>query len=216
MSARGAVTAEPETRANPLREESVTLRAADPCTFIVFGASGDLTHRKLIPALFRLSKRKLLHPRTAIVGFARREYTDEAFREEMRKSVESGSPSPDWERFAERLHYHSGVFEDHAAFRSLGRLLSEIEEKRGIPGNRIFYFATPPSEYAPLTRNIGAAGLAKRALREDRSGPWARVIIEKPFGRDLQSARDLNALVHLVFAERQIFRIDHYLGKETV
>jgi glucose-6-phosphate 1-dehydrogenase len=216
VSARGGVTAEPETRANPLREESVTLKAADPCTFIVFGATGDLTHRKLIPALFRLSKQKLLHPRTAIVGFARREFTNEAFREEIRASVESGPPSPDWERFAERIHYHPGVFEDHAAFRSLGRLLGEIEEKRGIPGNRIYYFATPPSEYAPLTRNIGAAGLAKRALRDERVSPWTRVIIEKPFGRDLQSARELNALVHLVFAERQIFRIDHYLGKETV
>jgi len=217
VSARGDVAVAPEARANPLREESATLKAADPCTFIVFGATGDLTHRKLIPALFRLSKQKLLHPRTAIVGFARRELTTEAFREEMRRTVEdSGAPSAEWERFRETLFYQQGVFEDHQAFRSLGRLLGEVEQKRGIPGNRIFYFATPPSEYAPLIRNIGAAGLARRALREERSLPWARVVIEKPFGRDLQSARELNALVHAVFAESQIFRIDHYLGKETV
>ncbi|HXL15779.1 MAG TPA: glucose-6-phosphate dehydrogenase [Methylomirabilota bacterium] len=217
MNARAVLATAPEVRANPLREESVTLKAADPCTFVVFGASGDLTHRKLIPALFRLSKQKLLHPRTAIVGFARRELTTEAFREEMRRTVEdSGAPSAEWERFRETLFYQQGVFEDHQAFRSLGRLLGEVEQKRGIPGNRIFYFATPPSEYAPLIRNIGAAGLARRALREERSLPWARVVIEKPFGRDLQSARELNALVHAVFAESQIFRIDHYLGKETV
>jgi len=217
MTARGAVASPPDARVNPLREESVTLHAADPCTFIVFGASGDLTHRKLIPALFRLSKRRLLHPRTAIVGFARREFTDQAFREEMKKAVESGeASSAEWDRFAETLHYVPGVFEDHAAFRALGQLLSELEAKRGIPGNRIFYFATPPAAYAPLIRNIGATGLARRAIREERGVPWARVIIEKPFGHDLESARELNALVHTVFAESQIFRIDHYLGKETV
>src|SRR6185312_7741793 len=120
-----AVAPPPEARVNPLREESVTLKAADPCTFIVFGASGDLTHRKLIPALFRLSKQRALHPRTAIVGFARRDFTSEAFREEMRRSVEeTESPSADWERFAETLFYVSGVFEDEAAFHSLGRLLN--------------------------------------------------------------------------------------------
>jgi glucose-6-phosphate 1-dehydrogenase len=217
VSARGSVAVAPEIRANPLREESVTLKAADPCTFVVFGATGDLTHRKLIPALFRLSKQKLLHPRTAIVGFARRPFTNESFREEIRRTVEGGDQaSADWQRFAETLFYLPGAFEDHEAFRSLGKLLGEIEEKRGIPGNRIFYFATPPSAYASLIRNIGAAGLVRRAMREERSTSWSRVIIEKPFGRDLQSARDLNALVHTVFAEKQIYRIDHYLGKETV
>ncbi|TMQ46888.1 MAG: glucose-6-phosphate dehydrogenase [Candidatus Eisenbacteria bacterium] len=217
MNARAVLATAPEIRANPLREESVTLKAADPCTFVVFGASGDLTHRKLIPALFRLSKQKLLHPQTAIVGFARREWTNEQFREEMKHAVESAGASPsEWERFAGALFYQSGVFEDHAAFRALGQLLSKVEEERGVPGNRIFHFATPPSEYATLVRNIGAAGLARRALRDDHAVPWSRVIIEKPFGRDLQSARDLNALVHTVFAERQVYRIDHYLGKETV
>ncbi|HZE19436.1 MAG TPA: glucose-6-phosphate dehydrogenase [Candidatus Angelobacter sp.] len=211
------VAAPPEARENPLREESVTLKAADPCTFVVFGASGDLTHRKLIPALFRLSKQKLLHPRTAIVGFARRAFTNQTFREEMRKAIAPTEASTaEWERFAETLYYVPGVFEDHNAFRALGQLLTEIEEKRGIPGNRIFYFATPPAAYEPLIRNIGAAGLARRAIREERAAPWERVIIEKPFGHDLESARELNALVHTVFAESQIFRIDHYLGKETV
>ena len=217
MSARGAVAVAPEIRTNPLREESLTLRAAAPCTFVVFGATGDLTHRKLIPALFRLSNQKLLHPQTAIVGMSRREYTSEQFREEMRRTVaDAGTASAEWDRFAACLFYQPGVFEDHTAFLALGKLLSEVEKKRGIPGNRIFYFATPPSEYANLIRNIGAAGLARRALRDDREVPWSRVIIEKPFGHDLQSARELNALVHTVFAERQVYRIDHYLGKETV
>jgi len=217
MSARALLAVAPETRVNPLREESVTLKAADPCTFVVFGASGDLTHRKLIPALFRLSKQKLLHPQTAIIGFARREWTDEQFREEMKHTVENaGATASEWDRFAKSLFYQTGVFEDHAAFRALGQLLSKVEEERGLPGNRIFHFATPPSEYATLIRNIGSAGLAKRALREENAVPWARVIIEKPFGHDLQSARELNALVHTVFAERQVYRIDHYLGKETV
>ena len=230
MSARGGVAVTPEPRANPLREESVTLKAADPCTFVVFGATGDLTHRKLIPALFRLSKQKLLHPRTAIVGFSRRELTSEAFREDMRRAVMgagtgggaagasagAAASSPEWDRFAGSLYYQPGVFEDPKAFRALGQLLGDLEHERGIPGNRIFYFATPPSEYETLIRNIGAAGLARRALREDRAAPWSRVIIEKPFGHDLKSARELNALVHTVFAERQVYRIDHYLGKETV
>jgi glucose-6-phosphate 1-dehydrogenase len=231
VNARGGLAVTPEPRVNPLREESVTLKAADPCTFVVFGATGDLTHRKLIPALFRLSKQKLLHPRTAIVGFARRELTSEAFREDMRRTVMGAgsaggtaaaaatggtASTPEWERFAGSLFYHRGVFEDHEAFRALGRLLGDIEEERGIPGNRIFYFATPPSEYEALIRNIGAAGLSRRALRDEHTAPWSRVIIEKPFGHDLHSARELNALVHTVFAERQIYRIDHYLGKETV
>ncbi len=217
MNPRAAVAVAPAIRANPLREENLTLEAADPCTFVVFGATGDLTHRKLIPALFRLSKQKLLHPQTAIVGMARRGYTSEKFREEMRSAVgDAAAASPEWDRFAASLFYQPGVFEDHAAFRALGRLLSDVEEKRGIPGNRIFYFATPPSEYATLIRNVGAAGLVRRALRHDREVPWARVIVEKPFGHDLQSARELNALVHTVFAERQVYRIDHYLGKETV
>ncbi len=215
MNARGGVTATPEL--NPLREESVTLGAAAPCTFVVFGATGDLTHRKLIPALFRLSKQKLLHPRTAVVGFSRRQLTNEEFREDLKSSVmEAKGSSPEWERFASSLHYLTGTFEDHTAFRALGKLLGDLEAERGIPGNRIFYFATPPTEFEPLIRNIGAAGLAKRALREDQPAPWSRVIIEKPFGSDLKSARALNALVHTVFAERQIYRIDHYLGKETV
>ncbi|TMQ64087.1 MAG: glucose-6-phosphate dehydrogenase (NADP(+)) [Candidatus Eisenbacteria bacterium] len=209
------MTSEPAV--NPLRDESLTLKATDPCCIVVFGATGDLTHRKLIPALFRLSKQKLLHPRTAIVGFARRQLDSDAFREEMRRTVPgSDGASPEWERFAGSLFYQPGVFEDPEAFRALGRVLTGLDEKRGIPGNRLFYLATPPSEYAALLANIGAAGLARRASRSDASAPWSRVIIEKPFGHDLKSARKLNALVHSVFHESQVYRIDHYLGKETV
>ena len=217
MSAPGGLTLTSEAASNPLREESVTLKAADPCCIVVFGATGDLTHRKLIPALFRLSKQKLLHPQTPIVGFARRRLDSDAFREDMRRTVAgSDGSSPGWQRFAGSLFYQPGAFEDPEAFRALGRLLNDLDEKRGIPGNRLFYFATPPSEYAALVRNIGEAGLARRAKRSDVSSPWSRVIIEKPFGRDLRTARELNALVHTVFHESQIYRIDHYLGKETV
>jgi len=160
MNPPGGLTLTSEPAANPLREESLTLKAADPCCIVVFGATGDLTHRKLIPALFRLSKQKLLHPKTAIVGFARRKLDSDAFREELRRSVAgTDGASPEWERFAGSLFYQPGVFEDPEAFRALGRLLSGLDEKRGIPGNRLFYFATPPSEYVPLLRNIGEAKL---------------------------------------------------------
>jgi len=217
MSAPGGLALTSDPGVNPLRDESLTLKAADPCCIVVFGATGDLTHRKLIPALFRLSKQKLLHPRTAIVGFARRGLDSDAFREEMRRTVPgSDGSSPEWERFAGSLFYQQGVFEDPEAFRALGRVLSGLDEKRGIPGNRLFYMATPPSEYAALLANIGTAGLARRASRSGASAPWSRVIIEKPFGHDLKSARALNALVHSVFHESQVYRIDHYLGKETV
>ncbi len=191
----------------------MTLRAADPCVIVVFGATGDLTHRKLIPALFRLSTRKLLHPQTAVVGFARREMTNEAFRQEMRRTVPGDAPEREWARFAESLFYCPGVFDDAEAFRKLAPFLRELDHKRGIPGNRLFYFATPPGAYAVLLRNIGAA---KLATPPTVAGPWSRVVIEKPFGRDLKSALELNSLVHAIFDESQVFRIDHYLGKETV
>jgi glucose-6-phosphate 1-dehydrogenase len=197
---------------NPLREGSVTLRAADPCTVVVFGATGDLTHRKLIPALFALSREKLFHPKSAVVGFARRPLSDQEFRDAVRPADPS-TPLHEWQRFAASLFYRPGTFEsanDHAALRTF---LEELERERGTVGNRIYYFATSPDAYPSILEGLRGAGLVHPAGDPAR---WTRVIIEKPFGHDLESARALNVQVHASFDERQVFRIDHYLGKETV
>ncbi len=199
--------------ANPLREGSVSLRAADPCSIVVFGASGDLTHRKLLPALYRLSKRRLLHPLTAITGFARQPKNDESFRHEASAALGAEADSDDWRRFSGSLFYHVGDFDDPGAFQSLKASIETTERLRGIPSNRLFYFAAPPAAYETLLRQLGRSGLVSRRTPD---GPWSRVVVEKPFGHDAASARDLNRRIHEVFDESQVFRIDHYLGKETV
>jgi glucose-6-phosphate 1-dehydrogenase len=197
---------------NPLREGSMTLRAADPCTFVVFGASGDLTHRKLIPALFSLSRDKSLHPKSAVVGFARRPWSDDEFREAARPDV-AEADAHEWRRFAASIFYRRGTFENTEDYVALREFVESIERERGTPGHRVFYLATPPDAYPTILAGLGAAGLVHPA---GDSARWTRVIIEKPFGHDLASARALNAQVHASFDERQVFRIDHYLGKETV
>ncbi|HET7497564.1 MAG TPA: glucose-6-phosphate dehydrogenase [Candidatus Eisenbacteria bacterium] len=197
---------------NPLREGSVTLRAAEPCTFVVFGASGDLTHRKLLPALLELTRDRLLHPKTAVVGFARQAKTDQEFRDETAAlAKEHDIAEAVWHAFAPSLFYCTGTFENGDDYKALKAFLEKVEKERGIPGNRIYYLAAPPPAYPAIFENLGASGLARPA-----EGAWTRVIVEKPFGRDLRSARDLNAKIHAHFDERQIYRIDHYLGKETV
>ncbi len=197
---------------NPLREGSVTLRAADPCTIVVFGASGDLTHRKLLPALFALSREKLLHPKSAVVGFARRPLSDREFRDACRPA-DPATPKHEWQRFAASLHYRTGSFERTEDYVALRGFLEGLERERGAAGNRIYYLAAPPDAYPLILEGLRAAGLVHPAGDPAR---WTRVIIEKPFGHDLTSARALNAQVHASFDERQVFRIDHYLGKETV
>ncbi len=215
MTARTAETIpSAPSPANPLREGSVTLQAAEPCAIVVFGATGDLTHRKLVPALFQLATGKLLHPRTAVVGFARREMAADAFREGLRAAALAKGASPgDWSRFADRVHYHAGTFEDPKSFDALATLLARVERERGLPGNRLFYLATPPESYEPILENLGRSRIVHPPAKE---GPWSRIIVEKPFGRDLATARALNARVHAVFDESQVYRIDHYLGKESV
>jgi glucose-6-phosphate 1-dehydrogenase len=217
VTARGADAAAPAIEPNPFREGSVTLGTPEPCSIVVFGATGDLTRRKLIPALLRLSAQNCLHPRTAILGVARREMSDDAFRKELRSATHdrsgesAGADAAEWQRFAERILYLSGS-DDPAFFDRLGARLTEIERKRGLPGNRLYYLAVPPSSFAPILRHLGRPGL----VHPPGEGPWTRVVIEKPFGHDLKSARELNRLVLSVFDERQVFRIDHYLGKESV
>jgi glucose-6-phosphate 1-dehydrogenase len=201
---------------NPLRVGTRLERVPEPCVVVVFGATGDLAHRKILPALYNGRRAGVLPPETSIVAYARRPYTDEAYRTEMRKAVDEHSRVPleeaIWEDFAGALFYQQGTFDDPAAYRELVQRLEEVDHARGTRGNRLFYLATPPSAYPEIVENLGRAGLDK----EGRGRGWSRIVIEKPFGTDLESARRLNAEVRKVFDESQVYRIDHYLGKETV
>ncbi|MBI5494102.1 MAG: glucose-6-phosphate dehydrogenase [Deltaproteobacteria bacterium] len=204
-----------DVAANPLREGLAQDRIPDECTVVIFGASGDLTKRKLLPALYSLARDRML-TRVAIVGFARRPVADDAFREQMLEGVnEHARRRPVhadlWKSFASRVHYHQGSFDNVEDYRTLKARLEQIERESGMPPNRIFYLSTPPSSFGPIVRALGAAGLVPR----DGQG-YARVIVEKPFGVDYRSAERLNAELHAVLDEEQIYRIDHYLGKETV
>jgi len=202
---------------NPLREGLRLERVPDPACFVLFGATGDLAHRKVIPALYQLWRTHLLPHEFTIVAVGRRPYTDEAFRAMLRGSLDSYSrvqpvDREAWEDLASRIVYHRGDFADPACFQTLADRLDEVDEERGTRGNRIFYLATQPSAFAEIVAGIGHAGLD----HERHEGGWRRVVIEKPFGHDLNSAVRLNREVAKVFRERQVYRIDHYLGKETV
>ncbi|HXG04825.1 MAG TPA: glucose-6-phosphate dehydrogenase [Candidatus Binatia bacterium] len=187
----------------------------EPFTLVIFGASGDLTRRKLLPALFALYAARTLPEPFAILGVARTAMSDDEFRRRMREAVaEHGRVQPAsetvWERFARSLAYLPGDPRDRAHHDELAAALRAIEERRGGPANRLFYCATPPSLYDDIVENLGAAGLSRSP------DGWARIIVEKPFGHDLASARALNQRLARVFGEEQVYRIDHYLGKETV
>jgi glucose-6-phosphate 1-dehydrogenase len=202
---------------NPLRAGLSTDRVPPPNTMVIFGASGDLTKRKLVPALYSLARDRLLPSSFNVVGVARRDLEHGVFQQAMREGCDKFArrrPVDDklWETFAQALHYSSGTFEDPKTYEKLKRLLGELDEKRGTLGNRVYYLSVPPNEYPIIIKRLGEAGLINR----DRSGPFTRVIIEKPFGRDLESARTLNREVHEILREDQTYRIDHYLGKETV
>lgn len=192
------------------------VREAPPCALVVFGASGDLTRRKLVPALYNLAAQGSLPERFAAVGVARHPISSEEFRKQMLAATSEFSrrrpEAATWESFAERLEYVRGDFADRATYRSLGETLQRLDRERGLEGNRLFYLATPPSEFGVILAALHEAGL----LTPHDGSPWSRVIIEKPFGHDLESARALNHLVAETLHENQTFRIDHYLGKETV
>jgi len=188
---------------NPFRAGLETERAPAPCVFVIFGASGDLTRRKLIPALYNLAVSRLLPPGMSIVGFALTEISEEQFRSNMRDAVVEFSrrkPIDEavWVDFASRLHYVPGKFEDPANFARLREKLEQIDRTNGTRGNRIYYLAIPPSVFGPVNDNLAAAGM----VSEER-GNFARIIIEKPFGRDLASARELNALIAEGFTEQE-------------
>ena len=189
-------------------------RSPEPCAVVIFGATGDLTKRKLIPALYNLAHEGQLPAGFAVVGFARRPKSHEEFRTEMRAAVEQfsrfGPVNPGaCDAFAQGLFYHQADFATPAGFGALRQRLQQLDRERGTAGRRLFYLAAAPTEFAPIIGHLGAGGLV------ERHGPQ-RIIVEKPFGTDLPSAQELNRTLNGVFAEPQVFRIDHYLGKETV
>src|SRR4051794_5668884 len=201
-------------KANPLREGLATRTVPQACSVVIFGATGDLTMRKLIPALYNIAADGELPPQVAVIGFARRPKTDEEFRKEQEESTKKFSRQQVrdeiWAGFAQALFYHQSEFHDAAGYKNLAERLEKIDEERGTGGNRLFYLAVAPDQFEAILRNLKDAGLNK-----PRDGGWARGIVEKPFGTDLGTARELNRVVRTAFSENQTYRIDHFLGKET-
>jgi glucose-6-phosphate 1-dehydrogenase len=196
---------------NPLEEGLTLRRNPDPCVLVIFGASGDLTHKKLMPALYSLMLRRLLPARLAVVGVARTEADDDGFRSDMKEAVQQHARdefSDDvWEELAANMHYVATDFADDGGERKLEELVGKLDSELDLGGNRLYYLAVPPSAHPVIVEALG---------KEPNEKGWTRVIVEKPFGHDLESARRLNTLLAEHFTEEQIFRIDHYLGKETV
>ncbi len=203
----------PAMEHNPLRDGLRIEPAPGPTTMVIFGASGDLTRRKLLPALYRLSRGQRLSPRFSVIGVARTSVDDEGFREHFRQSLRDfghvEDPRDDVaDSLAERLHYVTGELDDPAVYEVLRKRIASVGGDTGV----LFYLAIPPDAYGNVIERLGEAGLSD----ETTSAAWRRIIVEKPFGRDLATARGLNALLHKHFDDHQVFRIDHYLGKETV
>jgi glucose-6-phosphate 1-dehydrogenase len=192
-------------------------RSPDPCVVVIFGASGDLTKRKLLPALYHLEQAGNLPAEFAVVGVARRPL-EQSFAPDMKEGIEAGggvdASDPKLDPFVDRICYHAMNFDDASGYEGLKQLLAQLDEKYKTGGNRLFYLATAPEYFSDIIRFLGEHGMNQPAENEQKS--WVRVIIEKPFGHDLDSAKALNDEVNKVFHEDQIFRIDHYLGKETV
>jgi len=188
----------------------------DPCAIVMFGASGDLARRKLLPALYDLALHSCLAPRFRLLGFARTELSDDAFRktggEFLSKVEQGGTNDGKRQEFVQHLQYFHGNYDDPESYKKLAQRLESLDAEGQLGGNRLFYLATPPEVYEHVIEQLGHAGLAKPKNAQS----WTRIIIEKPFGHDGASARDLNAKVLRVFEEHQVYRIDHYLGKETV
>ena len=203
-----------QSQTNPLREGLSTRAVPQPCSVVIFGATGDLTHRKLVPALYNLAADGELPPAVTVVGFARREKSDDEFRREMEESTRKFSRQSVrdeiWKTFAQSIFYHQSDFGDESGYKTLATKLDKIDKERGTRGNRLFYFAVAPDQFEPILKHLKTAG-----LNQAREGSWARVIVEKPFGTDLDSARELNRVVRNSFTEEQTYRIDHFLGKET-
>jgi glucose-6-phosphate 1-dehydrogenase len=204
-------------RTNPLRDprDRRLPRIAGPCCMVIFGVTGDLSRKKVMPALYDLHSRGLLPPSFSLVGFARRAWGHEDFAAEVHDAVREHARTEFreevWEQMCAGIRFVAGDIDDDAAFDDLAAVVSDLDRERGTGGNRAFYFAIPPKFFGPTVQQLQRSGLAT-----PDEGSWSRVVIEKPFGHDLESARELNALVESVFDSESVFRIDHYLGKETV
>lgn len=210
--------AEVSAQHNPLRaqEDKRLPRIAGPCSVVLFGVTGDLARKKLMPAIYDLFHRGLLPPGFSLVGFARRDWEDQDFMQIVKDSVKerarTGFEDEVWTNLAEGIRFVPGSFDDPKAFETLAETLEELKESRGTEGNVAFYLSIPPGAFAQVCEQLKTAGLTEPEDPDE----WRRVVIEKPFGHDLESARELNAIVEGVFPPDSIFRIDHYLGKETV
>jgi glucose-6-phosphate 1-dehydrogenase len=196
-------------------DECLVVGPLDPCTIVIFGASGDLTYRKLVPALYNLYLNDSLPEPFVIVGASRTSMSNQEFREKLKEGCAAASnvDLPRWEEFAAKLYYQPVVYDSLDSFRELASFLRKLDKQYHTQGNRVFDLAVPPSLYPVIAETLGKAGLAKEG--ENGNG-WSRIVVEKPFGRDLTTAMDLDRTLHRSFQEQQIFRIDHYLAKETV
>ncbi len=190
-------------------------RISPPCGLVIFGITGDLARKKLLPAIYDLANRGLLHPAFSLTGFARRDWSPQDFEEYVRASIEAhtrtGFNEGTWNQLRSGLRFVSGTFDDPEAYRRLADTVAELDRVRGTGGNHAFYLSIPPSYFPVVAKHLSDTGLNKRQGRE-----WRRVIIEKPFGHNLQSAQELSDVISQIFDEQDVFRIDHYLGKETV
>ncbi|HVV31190.1 MAG TPA: glucose-6-phosphate dehydrogenase, partial [Mycobacteriales bacterium] len=208
----------PGSWTNPLRDprDRRLPRVPDPCALVVFGVTGDLARKKLIPAIYDLSNRGLLPAGFALLGFARRDWSHGDFEELARDAAQRGARTPwrpeAWARLAEAVRFVPGSFDDDTAFDLLAQTLHDLESSHGMGGNAAFYLSIPPASFPTVLKQMERTGMASNG----RSGGWRRVVVEKPFGSDLTTARALNRLVDSVFTANDVFRIDHYLGKETV
>ena len=207
----------PGNGVNPLRDprDKRLPRIAGPCSMVLFGVTGDLARKKLMPAIYDLANRGLLPPGFSLVGFARRDWADEDFGQVVYQSVRDHARTPFredvWRNLAEGFRFVPGTFDDPAAFDLLADTVHALEHQRGTGGNLAFYLSIPPGSFSLVCEQLKRSGLA-----DARGEAWRRVVIEKPFGHDLASARELNTIVGTVFPADSVFRIDHYLGKETV
>lgn len=204
---------------NPLQEEGAVMKKLDPCVVVIFGATGDLTGRKLFPALYNLMREGQLPSHFACVGFARREKSHDAFRQEMHDAVNTHSrvkPVDEniWNTFLGQIYYHTSDFDEDKGYENLKSMLADLDKKLGTKGNRVFYLSTQPKYFPTIIEKLSQHGLIYNTNKEKEK--WSRIIIEKPFGHDYTSAIDLQQFVLNHLGESQIYRIDHYLGKETV
>ena len=228
--ARGPAPANPGVIAsagglgNPLRDprDRRIPRVAGPCVMVMFGVTGDLARKKLLPAIYDLANRGLLPPGFSLVGFARRDWADEDFAQVTYDAVKQHARTPFrdtvWQQVSEGIRFVQGEFDDDAAFDNLAATVRQLDEVRGTGGNYAFYLSIPPKSFPLVVQQLKRSGLSDPGPADPVSGrrPWRRVVIEKPFGRDLATARELNDIVDGVFPAHSVFRIDHYLGKETV